>query len=230
MAMATTKIMPDMLHTSAKGSGGDNDHSKNSTIPVNQAGRSTGKMITETSAGHGVARGLVSDTQCDVLVRASPWKERIERLTLVTQRLEIPRSSFCGLYDYKEVCYRLTVDDDAVAIRVSPGQTLVYSLADPKGVIQGSTAEWEIQPKITKTVTWEANRRSKVIPLRKHWDMPSLALKQALSTEGRFVVPSFLPNAYNCKLIKIEIDLIFSLIVNKSLGGSSPPLKLCVRG
>ena len=114
-------------------------------------------------------------------------------------------------------------------IRLSRGETLVCTLTDPDGVlpVEGRTGDWKIQPKVTKVVTWTANRKSKTFPLIKQWDMPTPQLR-TLPSEGRFVVPLFLlPNSFDGTNHKLDIHVIFSLLlvlINDSMEGTSPSL------
>jgi hypothetical protein len=186
----------------------------------------------------------------NVNVQTKPYSNPTTVIELqVGPRKEVPQEvCLCGLLEYTRATYPL-VPVNGPLFEVSGGQTVVYTLTDPHGNLKAGSGTvppdvFVLQAKLSQTIHWAAEGHSIIFPVRKDWKMPPTPMftgkRNDLKTTndshelvtGKLDIPSDLADTYAGKLVDVENQIIFSLLMEKenTLVGTTPGLVLSTRG
>ena len=213
----------------------DTSHNSKAFISAIPAATDTKKPPDTTPCWH----TLQPTWQIQVLT--PPWTDPTNTVELqVGPRREIPQQTcFCGLLESTRVSFPL-VPVVGTLFDASRGQTIFYTLTDPHCNLvlpEHVPGKCEIHVKLTQTVQWSAQGHTLVFPVRKEWKIPpskTFLAGQPRSDEdlvaGRFEIPTDLADSYQGKLVQVEAHVIFALLIDGALVGSSPRLTLNTRG
>jgi hypothetical protein len=182
-------------------------------------------------------------------IRSQAWATPTRHINLhIAQGTELHRSGLCGLFDFKEMSFRLDSTPDSA--QVSAGLEMSFTVSDPDGILSGSLktpTKFILRPKVTEIATWCAERE-KGWPATKSWDLPEISWTVEPATKetedrpssvleiSRLFVPRFVKNTCKRRLIEIRTNLVISLYrvgedgENPVLTGTTAPLPLHVRG